>query len=166
MIVYIFRHGAAVNVGQRGVERDADRMLSDEGRKKTAGAARGIAACDCAPERIFSSPLIRARETAEIAARELEMPDDIRVAEQLAPGTDLDRAMAWLGKLSHESIMLVGHLPSLAELASLMISDGPDSDIMLKKASLCRISFAGKVRQGEGTLEWLIQPSALRRLGK
>lgn len=166
MIVYIFRHGAAVDIGEQGVRCDEERMLSTEGRKRTAGAARGVAACECAPECIFTSPLIRARETAEIAAHELDVSRDVRIAEELAPGTDPQKAMKWLGGLPHESIMLVGHLPSLAELASLMISDGPDLDIMLKKASLCRISFPGKVRTGEGTLEWLIQPSALRRLGK
>jgi len=165
MIIYIFRHGTAVDVGEEGVKCDADRMLSAEGRKKTASAARGAAACDCAPERIFSSPLIRARETAEIVAHELDM-SGIRIVEELAPELDLDATMAWLRGLSYESVMLVGHLPSLAELASLMISDGPDLDIMLKKASLCRISFPGKARQAQGTLEWLIQPSALRRLGK
>jgi phosphohistidine phosphatase SixA len=62
--------------------------------------------------------------------------------------------------------MLVGHLPDLAELGSRLIGDNEDIGLELKKASLCRIAFDGKIRPAQGVLELLIPPAALRMLAK
>ncbi|MFC1451763.1 phosphohistidine phosphatase SixA [Verrucomicrobiota bacterium] len=165
MIVYLVRHGAAVDVGEHGVERDGDRMLSEEGKRKTGRAAAGLRAVSCRPERVFTSPLIRARETADIVAQALDGKPRVGTLDLLAPGADLDALPAWLRRQTAESLMLVGHMPSLAELASVLLSGGDDCDILLKKASACCLSFDGRASAGTARLEWLIQPKALALLG-
>ena len=118
MIVYLLRHGIAMDLGERGVTCDEDRMLSAEGVRKTGRALRGLAALECNPQTIFSSPLVRAVETAELAAAALDCP--VAFTDLLVPEADPHRTIAWLGTLSQDSLMLVGHMPQLAALAGLI----------------------------------------------
>lgn len=165
MVIYIFRHGIAVNVGDAGVTSDAERMLSPQGEQKTARTAAGLAAVGCAPERILSSPLVRARQTAAIAGDILRIRK-IEEVPQLKPGVSADEQIRWLAKETSVDTMLVGHMPDLADLASAMLCKQGTVEIQLKKAAACAISFEGKVRAGGGRLEWLIQPGQLRKAGK
>ena len=75
MIVYLLRHGIAVNLGEQGTARDEERMLAPEGARKTRLALAGLAALGCRPGTIYSSPLERAVETAApiAAAHKLEV---------------------------------------------------------------------------------------------
>jgi phosphohistidine phosphatase len=139
-------------------------MLSEEGRKRTAQAAGGLLALECAPERILSSPLARAAETAEIVRRALRGPG-VEVADELRPGTGPDACARWLAGLDGDSFLLVGHAPDLPMLASALLAGQGVVDVLLKKAAVCRITFEGEIAPGRGTLEWLLQPGMLRRLG-
>lgn len=165
MVVTIVRHGPAVDVGENGVKRDGDRMLSDEGREKTAAVAAGLRALECRPDHIFTSPLIRARETAELLASGLMDNGAVTMAEELLPGVPTSDIIAWLARQKASELMLVGHLPSVAELASALIAGTDDVDVAFKKATACRISFDTRVRVGAGTLEWLLPPRVLRMVG-
>ena len=97
MKVYLVRHGTAVNIGEQGVTTDAARMLSDEGRAKTGKAARGLSRVpDVTIERIVSSPLVRALETAEIFAKALGVKRMVESLPELAPGRSTEDVTAWL----------------------------------------------------------------------
>ena len=84
MKVCFVRHGPAVPRGTPGIEDDA-RPLTPEGRTRTREAARGIRALKLGIDGIWTSPLPRARETAEILARALRLPKP-EVTDLLRPG--------------------------------------------------------------------------------
>lgn len=166
MDVYIVRHGAAVDIGTAGIQHDADRTLSDTGREKTAQAARGMRAAGCAPEVILSSPLVRARETAEIVARGLEFEGEIAETELLTPEADPRQVVTFLNKQVHRDAMLVGHMPNVADLAScLLVGEEGTLNIEFKKAACACVEFDGHVGEGTGSLKWYLPPRVLRRMG-
>jgi phosphohistidine phosphatase len=166
MNLYIMRHGPAVDVGERGVARDADRMLSAQGRRQTRAAAMGLRKLGCRPRCIASSPLVRARETAAIARAALAVRKAVEMADVLAPGNGPDEAVAWLGKRSDESLMIVGHSPALEYLAATLLAGTLQARILLKKSAVLCLSFENRIEAGKGQAEWLAQPKLLRLAGK
>ena len=167
MNLYLVRHGPAVEFGEHGVTRDADRMLSQEGRKKTKEAALGLKRVpDLEVDRIVSSPLIRARETAEIIASVIAPGCAVETAREMEPGTPPDRVAHWLGGLLSGSTMLVGHMPDLSYLASRLVCPAGAVEIPFKKAAILCLSFANRIASGGGQIEWLLQPGILRALAR
>ena len=164
MQIYLVRHGIAVDIGTHDVTRDQDRMLSDEGLRRTRWAALGIKELCGRVPRVISSPLIRAKETAEIMAEVLGSAQTVEVCLELAPAGDLTRLIGQLEFMGPDSVMLVGHMPDLGKLASMLLSGTHHLNIEFKKGACCFISFPGAVRPGQGRLEWLMQPKALRSI--
>jgi phosphohistidine phosphatase len=163
--VYLVRHGIAADLGELGVDRDEDRMLNAEGRKKTQQVAAALRKLKCAPDRLYSSPLLRARQTAEIIGARLKPPRPVEIGEQLAPGVSVALSVKWLSNQPEDSWMLVGHAPDLPELAAALISRDGTAGVEMKKASVACITFIDHVKPGAGTLAWLLQPAHLRPLG-
>jgi phosphohistidine phosphatase len=164
MRIYLVRHGEAVEIGEQGVSVDEERVLSRAGRRKTRDVAAGLCAAKCRPERIVSSPLPRARETAEILAEALDAKARVETAAELAAGADSAQVVSWLCRQSESSIMLVGHMPDMASLAAALVCESGSLNILFKKAAACCISFEGSVCRGEGCLEWLLQPAQAKRM--
>jgi len=111
--VFIVRHGPAVNVGESGIRRDADRVLSEDGRKKTREAAEGLRSLECRPALIASSPLIRAIETADIFADVLQVRNDVLRLPAIGSPIKLEEALSWIRAQRELPVMLVGHMPGL-----------------------------------------------------
>ena len=165
MELYLMRHGAAVNVGEQGARTDAERMLSAEGVEKTTAVARGLKAAGLVDlERVIASPLVRARQTAEIVARVLAPRIEVELADELAPGADPPDVVRWLRSQREARILLVGHMPDLSVLASYLIAGSDRGCIEFKKAGIAKITFDHAVQRGAGCLEWLLPPGLLRRL--
>ncbi len=160
MDLYIVRHGVAEESTALG--SDAARALTDEGRKKTARVARGLAALEVDPEIVLTSPLLRARQTADILAEALRPKDGVSEVKWLESGASPAEAVRQLARLKHDRVMVVGHMPDLSVLASMLISGKPSVEIVFKKAGVCAVSFGGRARVGRGRLEWLMQPRHLR----
>lgn len=148
------------------MDRDEDRMLSAEGRKRTRAAAAGLRELGCRPDRILTSPLVRARETADIIAAVLPGNTRVEAVACLGPGVPQQDVVARLCRQNAGAVMLVGHMPSLAMLVAFLLSGRTDWDVHLKKASACRLSFEGRPAPGTACLEWLLQPNALAWLGR
>ena len=159
MELYFLRHGVAADVGPEG-SGDAGRPLTAEGIKKMKEEARGLRRLDVRPDVLLSSPLVRARQTAEIVRHALGL--DSRLVDALAPGCDVAQLRDLLGEYrSAERIMVVGHEPDFSDLISALTGG---SRIMLKKGGLARVDLE-TVSDGAGTLVWLLPPLALRRAG-
>jgi phosphohistidine phosphatase len=159
--ICLVRHGIAVERGTRGFERDELRPLTAEGRRKMAQSAAGLARL-FAPEGIFSSPLVRAWQTAEILAKAWKLkPKEL---DSLGDG-DHAGVLEALRDAKFERVALVGHEPWMTELLALLVSGGAQGLPMssFKKGGAALVS-GETVSAGKFSLEWFIQPGMLRRL--
>jgi phosphohistidine phosphatase len=165
MILYLMRHGIALDLEEAGVDRDEDRPLSKEGVQKTRAVAAGLKRLECSPDRIISSPLLRAVQTAEIVQKALLPESPVEPADCLKGGCSAAETVAWLHKQSKGDLMLVGHSPHLPELAALLLcGDAKQADLEFKKAGVACLSFDGRPEPGQARLEWLLPPKILRRV--
>ena len=161
MQLFLVRHGHAVDVQSSGLSSDAKRVLSDKGLVRTRQAARGFAVLGAPVSRIVSSPLIRARQTAEIFAEELGYTGRMVIREELEPGADPSALLPWLRGLTERPTMLVGHMPILA---SLLVCGSDVTDFRFKKTSVCCLSIDRGLLPGTACVDSFIPPSVLRRL--
>ena len=165
MRLYIIRHAIAVPHGTPGIAED-ERSLTEEGIVKMQKAAAGLRALGYMPELILSSPLIRATQTAEILLKAFGKGIELKTVPFLAPSgsrRDLYRAIALYEKKMN-SLMIVGHQPSLGEIAGEIAFGSPEHYIELKKGGVCSIDM--EIARGEprGSLVALLTPSILRQI--
>ena len=73
MMLYLMRHGLAVEPGSPGFKMDADRALTHKGRRQLRKIARAMKGMELEFDLILSSPFVRARQTAEIVAATLKL---------------------------------------------------------------------------------------------
>jgi len=159
----LMRHGDAFSVGENGITRDADRPLSVKGRKVTREIADALKALGVEPALILTSPLVRAAQTAAIAA-ECWNGKPVEPCQALACGGTPAGVVAAFRSHAVPCLLAVGHIPDLGELASYLICGTPGAGIVFRKSGVCLIRFEGEPRAGAGSLEWLAPPCLL--LGK
>lgn len=162
MNCYFLRHGIAVEPAEwRG--SDDDRPLTREGVARMEREAKGIAELSLDLDLIVTSPLHRARQTAEIVAERLRLKNAIVKDERVAEGLNAESCRAILGDHSNaQSIMLVGHEPTMSATIGRLIGG---ASIELKKAALAAVELADNAASS-GTLIFLIPPKILVALGK
>jgi phosphohistidine phosphatase len=164
MNLLIIRHGKAEErKGVLALKRDAARRLTKEGRKETRKAAKGLREIAPTIDVLASSPLVRARETADIVADVMGI-DEVAEEKLLSPGSDKNALIAWLrGYAPDATVAIVGHEPDLSTFAASAIG-AKEGVIELKKSACCLIEFKNTPAAGDGTLLWLLQPGQLRKL--
>jgi len=144
---------------------DAARPLTPEGRQKMERAAIGLHALVPELDLLASSPFKRAYDTAEIIASAYEGLKVERVPE-LAPSAGLDRFLEWLdGQRSRGTVAVVGHEPDLSRSICALLAGTNGPFLELRKGAACLLEVSGPVSRGTGTLDWLLGPKHLRRLG-
>ena len=158
MNVGFFRHGIAVPHGTPGVA-EAERPLTVEGRKKTAQAARGLKRLDLGFNEIYTSPLPRALQTAEIVTEALRLGKP-KILDALLPGTPVRHLLEEIRSLSARSPLLVGHEPLLSAAVSTAVCGVAKGSFELKKAGLALV----EIEKSEATLKLLLSPFVLRSL--
>jgi phosphohistidine phosphatase len=166
--IYLLRHAIAEPRNKRLYPDDKDRPLSEKGKERMRAGARGMDALGLRLDRVLSSPLLRARQTARIVIRVLKPHPPLALSSSLAPGASLPDLIREVAHFSHESsVLLVGHEPDLSSFASLLLL-GPGKELPLdfKKGGLCRIDFAGAPRAQSGRLFYHLIPRILRGLAK
>jgi phosphohistidine phosphatase len=167
MDLYIVRHAIAVERGDAAFPSDDDRPLSPEGIHKFRLAARGLSELGMKLDRIVSSPLLRARQTAEILKEVAAKRAEINTAKELRPDAPFDGTLEAVNRYRDESIAIVGHEPHLSGFTSfLLVGGGELAAIEFKKGAVARLVIPDRPAAGTATLEWLIQPGALRLLAK
>jgi phosphohistidine phosphatase len=165
--LFIVRHAIAVERGDSAYPWDDDRPLTPEGIHKFRLAAKGLERLDVRPQRILSSPLIRARQTAEILRDALSPELEIEYSEKLKPDSEFGDTLGAVAALGSKSVAVVGHEPHLSAFASyLLCGPGHSASLVLRKGATARISFPAEPAPGLGFLEWLLQPGALRRIAE
>lgn len=162
--LYLIRHAIAAERGDAWPD-DAKRPLTDEGIDRMRKASRGLARLDVAIDLVCTSPLVRARQTADIVAAALDPRPAVITIEALAPGAAYAALMAELEKHARKPrLALVGHEPGLGELAGRLI--GSRHAIEFKKGAVCRIDVDQIPPAGPGSLRWFLTPRILRAIKK
>lgn len=162
MRCYFLRHGIAVDP-ESWSGNDFDRPLTRDGRDRMESEAKAIERLGLDLECIVTSPLLRARQTAEVVAKRLDIESKLIEDQRLAGGFDLERLGAILtAHAATESIMLVGHEPSMSVTIGRAIGN---ASVELKKAALAGVELRDATATA-GTLICLIPPKVLVSLGK
>ncbi|MDX2140010.1 MAG: phosphohistidine phosphatase SixA [Chloroflexota bacterium] len=159
MQLYFVRHGIAEDATE--TMTDAERQLTREGIHRTKTTARALMEASVKPRRLFTSPLARAHQTAEIIAQILDTKVTVRKA--LSPGFRTEDVARLIGNLrSDDRIMFVGHEPDLSTIISQLIGGG---EVIMKKGSVARVDV-GMIEEGQplrGALIWLLPPRLLEK---
>ena len=164
MKLLLIRHAAAVPRGTHGV-RDHERPLTRQSRQKFRVAARGLARIVDHPDVLLTSPLTRARATAEIAASAFK-----RLVPRIEPALARESAEGVLTALGKHpldaTIAIVGHEPALSRLLArfLDIRQGDDR-LAFKKGGAALIDLPHGP-SAAGQLRWFVKPAILRSLGR
>ncbi len=141
MQVFLIRHAAAVD--ETLTLRDPHRHLTPHGRTQARALGDRLRWHDCTPTHVWSSPLVRAVQTAELVVAGIGEPVAIEVVPDLAPdgnARDLVAALAKLPAAAH--VLLVGHEPALSGIGIVLVGDYFKA---LDKAEAVRIDD-GKLR--------------------
>ncbi len=149
MRLYLVRHGEA-----RSERDDPSRSLTDKGREEVKRVVAAAQQRGIQPSTILHSGKLRAQQTAELFAEMVSPPKSVEVSPGLSPD---DPVQPWAERLNEarEDVMLVGHLPHLALLASLLLADDQHAEIIhFQTATLVCLE-----RQAtHWTLQWVLTP--------
>jgi phosphohistidine phosphatase len=161
MRLVIIRHAVAVPRETPDMPDD-ERPLTAKGRKRFREAARGLAASLRRPEALLTSPLPRARQTAQIAAKawgKLEPTD----TPALAGGTFEELALALAPYGEKDTVAIVGHEPDLSELLARLLGTPHAERLTFRKGGAALVEVKGPLPDG-GSLVWYLPPRILRAL--
>jgi phosphohistidine phosphatase len=159
--LYLIRHGVAAERGEEYPD-DSKRPLTSDGIARLKKEAKALDALDITFDQILSSPLVRAKQTAEIFA-DLKGKPPVAFTDALTPAGGPAAVVQELGKhLRKARIALVGHEPNMGELAAYLI--GAKVALPFKKGAIARIDFTVLPPKGKGELVWFLPPRMLRKL--
>ena len=161
MRLVIIRHAVAVPRGTPDMPDD-ERTLTAKGRRRFRQAARGLASAVRRPDALLTSPLPRARQTAQIAAKawgKLKAVD----TPALAGGTFEELALALAPYGEKDTVAIVGHEPDLSELLARLLGTPPADRLTFRKGGAALVSVPGPLQDG-GSLVWYLPPRLLRAL--
>ena len=160
--LYLIRHGLA---GEHGsYANDHDRPLTEEGKKKTRQIAKQLQQLGLHFDQMLTSPLVRARQTADIL-QEAGLTDHLEESALLAGGGSIQ---PWLEWLSHwqgaedACLALVGHEPDLSAWAEILVWGESGDRLILKKAGIIGLEMPDRKDPiGKCQLFWLTPPRFL-----
>jgi phosphohistidine phosphatase len=163
MLLYLMRHGIAIDRDDPECPPEPERHLTPKGIEKTRAAAHGLLAMKVHPELVLSSPYLRAVQTAEIACVALEIPvSKIKRTDALLPGASPLMLFDEVAKAKVDEIICFGHAPNMDELIAYALH-APKPCTELKKAGVACIDL-NSTSPVDGTLMWLLTARALRQM--
>ena len=157
------RHGEA---GTRNtINHDYERSLTAEGRVEMEKIAKSLKALKINIDAIGTSPLKRARETAEIVAKVLKLTKKMEVWEELSPEGEMNELFERLAKVKEDStVLIIGHEPYLSTLVGDLISNRTGTRIVLKKGGTAKIVINSLTPKASGELRWLLTPRQMKKI--
>lgn len=160
-MLYLVRHAWA---GQHGDPRWPDddlRPLTKDGKRRFAKLVKLLVRTGFAPGLIATSPLIRARETADIMVRHLTEEPELIELEELAPGSQLERLIAWTNQHARSrDVAWVGHAPDIGHWAGGLLGAAPGA-LRFSKGAVSAIDFEDRLERGAGELRWHVTARVL-----
>jgi len=152
------RHGPAEEAAESGL--DEDRALTPSGRERVRNVAKALLDAHEQPACIFTSPLVRAAQTAEIIALITHLSEKAATVEarrEIAPGGSGVGLVRRLTSERRRRAMLVGHEPDLSELVSSLLGKGLQQPFEKAMVVCIRVSPAG----GHSRLRFVLDPKTL-----
>lgn len=165
MDLYLVRHAIAFNPDESQWPDDSQRPLTPEGEKRFMQAAKGLGRLVRSVDVVLSSPWVRAWRTGELLAEGAGWPKPTR-CEALESGRAPAEVLQALQPFtSSAAVALVGHEPSMHELASyLLTADTGHVQLEFRKGGLARLEMGDSLRPGAARLRWLLAPKVLRAI--
>ena len=124
--------------------------------------ARGLESVLPKAQVIYTSPLLRAVQTALWVSKGYKSRVTINTTDALAPGASAKDFRAFVDSITERRVILVGHEPNLTR-SMAALTGVADARLELKKGGCYGVRILG---DGIGTLEWLLAPRVLRKLGE
>ncbi len=160
--VYLVRHAVAAERGSEWPD-DTARPLTPGGASRFRKAVEGLSAFGVEIDIVFTSPLVRCRQTADLLADGLPGKPRVQAIDALAPGGGHTAVIAEIARVARRPRMaLVGHEPDLGHLAAKLIA--LKRPLEFRKGAVCRIDIDALPPGGPGQLRWFATPRMLRRL--
>jgi phosphohistidine phosphatase len=167
MQLLVIRHARAESVKEfaKTNQNDDLRPLTTDGRERMRLGAAGLHKLVDEIDVLATSPLVRARQTAEIVAAEFGGLAIVEI-DALRPGSAPEAFGKWLESAgSLETIAIVGHNTHLRELVGWLITGSPDAIVQIKKGAAVMLKLSAHRPDKTATLLWSLAPRQLRMLG-
>jgi phosphohistidine phosphatase len=161
MRLLIIRHAIAVDRGTPGIP-DAERPLTPEGEERFREAAEGLARLVDRPDALLTSPLLRAKQTAAIAAAAWGRITP-KETDALAGGSFTEQAAVLDRYPADATVAVVGHEPHVSELLARLIGSREVDRLSFKKGGCALVDVPGRLADG-GSLAFFLPPKVLRKL--
>jgi phosphohistidine phosphatase len=167
MELYLLRHAIAGERTTTSEAKDSERRLTKEGRKKMLRAAKGMRKERFIFDLILTSPYARALETAQIVAGVFGIEKRMRLTAALTPVGNPQELIEEIHRRhrGRKRVLLVGHEPYLSRLVAVLLTGDTGMTIDFKKGGLCKLAVSQLGFGRCATLEWLLTPKQLRKLG-
>ena len=144
-------------------EEDPEEGLSQSGILKAEKTAHLLKRFDLSFDIIITSTKKRAQQTAKIIAEEVGYSKQMETTDQLKAMTPPEDSMRYLKRYENvSSLLLVGHLPSILNMLSFLLSDS-EVKISYERAGVCLVEAEALERKG-GTLKWLLPTSIIEKI--
>ncbi|MCK6455400.1 MAG: phosphohistidine phosphatase SixA [Phycisphaerae bacterium] len=165
MFVYLVRHAIAVARGAGTEFADANRPLTSEGIKKMRRCTAALQQVGVRLTEVWTSPYVRAVQTAEILLGGFGNAVPIRVVEHLAPAGEFDLLVEELSRQPMSAgIALVGHEPFLGEFATYLLTGLRSGRVRFKKGGVACFEITDLERPIRGDLRWMLTPRQMMRI--
>lgn len=162
--LYLVRHAIAAERGDDWPDDDK-RPLTTRGIARFKECIDGLVWLEVVVDEIFTSPLVRAKQTADLLAAGLAGKPAVKILDALSPGHAPSSVLAQLSRTARRRrVALVGHEPGLGELAAHLVGAG--RALPFKKGGVCRIDVESLTSRRAGALSWFVTPKMLRRFAR
>ncbi|MBW1796268.1 MAG: phosphohistidine phosphatase SixA [Deltaproteobacteria bacterium] len=158
MEIYLMQHGPAMPKDQ-----DPEEGLGPEGKDRIHASGQALKKMGVVLDAILSSPKKRSKETAAIVAEEVGFPlEKIIETKKVKAMASPDETLEALSELSGaERVLVAGHLPSVAEVASFLLTEGSRAAVQFEMGGCCRIDV-DDLPTHSGRLRWYLTPDQLK----
>jgi phosphohistidine phosphatase len=156
MDLFIIRHAWAEEYGDPRWMDDAQRPLTNQGRRRYAEMVEILSRRGMRPSLIAASPMVRCRETAKILADGLPDRPEIIERLELLPHGDLKSLFSWTARQADENpqIAWIGHAPDVGQITAALIGQ-PNASLSFAKGATAAVRFDDQIIIGGGELRWL-----------
>jgi len=159
--VILLRHGIAEEPTPE--KKDEDRSLTAEGHARMKQIARGLESALPKAQAIYTSPLLRAMQTALWVSKGYRSRVSITTTDALAPGATKKQFLALIKTITARRVIIIGHEPNLTDSLRALTGLTEAQGVELKKGGCYGVRVFA---DGRGVLEWVLPPRILRKLGE